>query len=87
MTDDINTEIDQESKAEAEIATATKSAASASQDGKISGLGPSDAVLHITFNPTPKAQYKTDCIDESSGEKKNYPDILLDSRSCVKSHD
>ena len=69
MTDDINTEIDQESKAEAEIATATKSAASASPDGKISGLGPSDAVLHITFNPTPKAQYKTECIDKSSGEK------------------
>lgn len=66
MTDNTN---NPESKAEAEIATATKSAASASQDGKISGLGPSDAVLHITFNPTPKAQYKTECIDESSGEK------------------
>jgi hypothetical protein len=39
------TEIDPESTAEAEIATATKSGASVSQDGKISGLGLSDADL------------------------------------------
>ncbi|MGK3756837.1 MAG: hypothetical protein ACI8RD_009151 [Bacillariaceae sp.] len=76
MTDNTNTntntnnEIDPESKAEAEIARAIKFAASVSQDGKISGLGASDAVLHITFNPTPKTQYKTKYIDESStGEK------------------
>lgn len=58
-----------EIEAEAEIAAATKAAASV-VDGEVSGLGPSDAVLHLTFHPsTPKAQYNTAiCTDE--GEKK-----------------
>jgi len=56
---------DAELKAEAEIDAATKAAAAASQDDEVSGIGASDAVLHLKSNPSPKAQYITD-IDESS---------------------
>jgi len=60
-------EINSELEAETEIIAAIEAAASASQEGEVSGLGVSDGVLHLKFNPSPKIQYNTD-VDESSEE-------------------
>jgi len=49
----------EEIKAEAEIAAAIKASNSRPKDEAISGLGPSNAVLHLTSTATPKPQYKT----------------------------
>jgi len=57
-----------ELEAETEIIVAKEAAAAASQEREIVGLGVSDGVLHLQFNPSPKVQYNT-TIDASSGEK------------------
>ena len=53
----------EELKAEAEIAATTKAAAEASPDEEINGISPSNAVLHLKSNPTPKSQYNTSLQD------------------------
>lgn len=60
-----------ETKAEAEVATAIRISKAAAPDDMISGLGPSKGIVHLTSRPAaPKSQYQQVVNDEASSGTK-----------------